>query len=338
MPLPFEYNGSIAILAAPLCDVTRLPFRKIIDSLGYDLMFTEMISAEALIRDHHNTKALYYKENEKTKTSIQLMGGPDVDLFVKAVEVILPMGFYSIDINMGCPVSKVLKNDAGCGLMAYPETIYQIYHRLTNLFPQCIFSGKIRLGLTLETQNYLEVADAIEKGGAQWLTVHGRTRSQKYEGFVNLEAIREVKSKLKIPVIGNGNLLAPEDVVEMVTQTQVDGVMLARGMMKNPWLAAQSKFLFQDKSYSSISIKERYRILVKQFLYEKDFFQGRFFHEFKKVAMHYLNGITGIKKNKVSFVLSKSAIEMGYEILKLGQSLEQEYSICLNDILSELCL
>jgi nifR3 family TIM-barrel protein len=153
----------------------------------------------------------------------------------RAVEILARHDFQTIDINMGCPVKKVVKTGCGSAILRDPERVFQTVKAACSATDKPI-SAKIRLGWDHQSLNGLEVAQAAEAGGAAWVTVHGRTRADDYGIPVNLEGIRQIKAALKIPVIGNGNLFQLEDVAHMKAMTAVDGVMISRGAMGNPWI------------------------------------------------------------------------------------------------------
>ncbi len=222
------------IMLAPLAGVSDSPFRKICAKNGADLTYVEMLSATALVYGNAKTFGMMAKDSEETNVGVQITGR-NAEEVARAVEIISREHFVTIDINMGCPVKKVVATGCGSAILRDPERVYTTT-RMACEATHLPISAKIRLGWDHGSKNYLEVADAIEKGGAKWLTVHGRTRSDDYSAPVDLFAIKELKQKLKIPVIGNGNVLNPMDAKAMLDSTDVDGLMVSRGALGNPWL------------------------------------------------------------------------------------------------------
>ena len=277
------------IFSAPICGFTRFPYRKILSHFPIDLIFTEMVSIDALYYQNPNTLPLLAFEKNDTATGVQLVGSKNA-FFLSAVERLKDKGYEVFDINLGCPVKKVLKAHAGSYLLQFPEKINQIFPSLKKEFPPILFSGKIRLGYSEENKNYLEVAKALEEGGASFITVHGRTRPKMYSGEIDYEAIKNIKDQVKIPVIGNGNIFTAEDAKKMIDLTGCDGVMPARGMLGNPWLFREIRDFLDQGKYSEPTLKERAEIMAKNFYYEVDFDKRNGYKEFKKNGMKYLKG------------------------------------------------
>lgn len=309
------------IFSAPVCGYTRYPFRKILKNYPLDLIFTEMISIDALYYQNQSTLPLLAYPKSSVPTAVQLVGSK-IDLFVHAVKVLQNQGFFSFDINLGCPVKKILKNQAGSALLKNPEKIYTLFKTLTNTFPNLIFSGKIRLGFSKQGQNYLETSKAVEEGGASWITVHSRTRCQMYEGEVNLKALAEIKKNLNIPVIGNGNIFTPQQAKEMLEQTQCHGVMLARGILGNPWLISQIKDYLVNGTYQEPSLTEKFHLMIKNFYYEKEFDPLSGYREFKKIAVKYLKGFPLASTLRQEILLTKNSLEMEQWLLKIQENIQ----------------
>jgi nifR3 family TIM-barrel protein len=280
----------IFLFSAPICGFSRYPFRKILSEYPVDMIFTEMISIDALYYKNPNTFPLLRFDKKETPTAVQLVGSK-MELFINAAEVLQDYGFTAIDINLGCPVKKVLKNEAGSYLLQYPEKIFQIFKTLTDRFPHLSFTGKIRTGFSKSNRNYLEVARAVEEGRGKMLNVHGRTRCQMYSGDIDLEAIREIKKSLSIPVIGNGNIFTPEDALNMIEKTSCDGVMIGRGMLGNPWLFKQIRDYLETGSYQQPDYLEKARMLIQNYNLENDFDPRNGFREYKKIGVKYLKNI-----------------------------------------------
>ena len=195
--------------------------------------------------------------------SMQVFGG-DKESIVEAAKFIdQNTNCDIIDINMGCPVNKVLKADAGSKLMLYPDKIYDIVKGVVESVSKPV-TVKIRKGFDSEHVNAVEVAKLIEKAGASAIAIHGRTRAQMYEGVADWDIIRQVKEAVSIPVIGNGDIKTVEDAIEMMKQTNCDAVMVARGVLGNPWLIKELKDYFETGSYGESSpVTQRFELALE---------------------------------------------------------------------------
>lgn len=233
---PFEALGlpRDPLLLAPLAGVSDHPFRRSCAAQGADLTYVEMISATALLYESRRTYDMLKRHSSESILGVQITAASADDMG-RAVEILARHDFETIDINMGCPVKKVVKTGCGSAILRDPERVFQTVKAACNATDKPV-SAKIRLGWDHQSINGIEVAQAAEAGGAAWVTVHGRTRADDYGIPVNLEGIRQIKAALKVPVIGNGNLFQHEDVAHMKAVTGVDGVMISRGAMGNPWL------------------------------------------------------------------------------------------------------
>lgn len=223
------------IVVAPLAGYSNLAFRKISKEMGASLVFTEMVSAKGLIYENGKTLEYLRTNDFERPLAVQIFGG-DISEMVAASKIIFKLGCADIlDINMGCPVKKVLKQDAGSKLLLDVDKIYNMVKAITDISPIPV-SCKIRAGWDHQNINCVAVAKAIEKAGAQMITIHGRTRSDLYGGKVNLDFIKMVKDSVSIPVIGNGDIRSIDDAKKMIEYTNVDAVMVGRGSLGNPWL------------------------------------------------------------------------------------------------------
>lgn len=221
-------------LGAPLAGITNYPFRKVVRKFHNGLIFTEMVSVEGLKRGNKNSLKLIDIMPDEELTGVQLFGG-NGDSFKEAVLLINDhFSPFCIDINMGCPVKKVLKSKAGAFLLTDLKNAAEII-RTTVKYSKSYVSVKTRLGWDNNNFVYRELLKICENEGVSFLTVHGRTKNQMYSGDVRYDLLSEIKSLAKIPVIGNGDVTNVEMLGKM-RDTGVDGVMIGRGMMKSPWI------------------------------------------------------------------------------------------------------
>ncbi len=244
----FERLGlpSRPLLLAPLAGVTDHPFRRMCADQGAHLTYVEMISATALLYESRRTYEMLVRHETEEKLGVQITGSSAEDVG-RAVAILGKMPFDTIDINMGCPVKKVVKTGCGSAILRDPERIYQTVKAACNSTDKPV-SAKIRLGWDRQSVNAVTNAQAAAEGGAAWITVHGRTRSEDYGDPVDLEGIRLVKEAVSVPVIGNGNLFQRSDILHMEDISGVDGFMISRGAMGNPWIFREC--LTGDRSLS----------------------------------------------------------------------------------------
>jgi len=221
-------------ILAPMAGVTDLPFRLLCREQGAGLLCMEMISAKALQYKNRNTKALLAIHPEEYPVSLQLFGS-DPDIISEMAKQIEELTFQILDINMGCPVPKVVKNGEGSALMKNPKLVYQIVSKTVRAVRKPV-TVKIRKGFDDAHVNAVEIAKIVEEAGGAAVAVHGRTREQYYSGKADWEIIRRVKEAVSIPVIGNGDVTSGETALAMMRQTGCDGVMIGRGAQGNPWI------------------------------------------------------------------------------------------------------
>ncbi len=232
-----EIKGNLSL--GPMAGVTDLPFRLLCKEKGVDMVCTEMVSAKGIRFNNRNTKELLTVSDIERPAAVQLFGS-DPDILADAVKQIDHMNFDILDINMGCPVPKVVNNGEGSALMTNPGLVAEIVNKVSRATKKPV-TVKIRKGFTKDNINSVEIAKIAEQNGATAVAVHARTRDQFYSGKADWDIIRQVKEALSIPVIGSGDVVTPYDAQNMLTQTGCDGIMIARGARGNPWIFEQIK-------------------------------------------------------------------------------------------------
>lgn len=250
------------VFLAPMAGVTDRPFREILAACGKGNMYAEMAAINALQRKNHKSWQIADVRSENYPVVVQLVGN-DAELFAEAAKLVADLGARSLDINMGCPVKKIVNNEAGSALMKDLPRAAKIIETVAKATPLSV-SVKFRKGWDNEHVNAVEFAKMCEESGASYITVHGRTRSQGYSGEADWNIIKAVKENVKIPVIGNGDIDSPQKAKQRMEESGVDGVMIGRAVLGNPWLLAQTdEYLRHNKLSSVPTVSEIKQILLK---------------------------------------------------------------------------
>lgn len=228
---------------APMAGVTDLPFRKLCKEQGAGLICMEMVSAKAISFHNKNTEALMEIDKCENPVSMQLFGS-EPELMARVAAEIEERPFDILDINMGCPVPKVVNNGEGSALLKNPELIVKIVKSVSSAIKKPL-TVKVRIGFENEPVDIVEIAKRVEDAGAAAIAVHGRTRQQYYSGTADWDTIRRVKEAVTIPVIGNGDVDSPEKAEALIKETGCDGVMIGRAVRGNPWLFRELNHYFE---------------------------------------------------------------------------------------------
>lgn len=250
------------VFLAPMAGVTDRPFRQILTACGKGNMYAEMAAINALQRKNPKSWQIADVRAENYPVVVQLVGNDPV-LFAEAAKLVADLGARSIDINMGCPVKKIVNNESGSALMKDLPRAAKIIEAVKKATPLSV-SVKFRKGWDNEHVNAVEFAKMCEESGASYITVHGRTRSQGYSGEADWSIIKAVKESVKIPVIGNGDICSPQMAKQRIEESGVDGVMIGRAVLGNPWILAQTnEYLQHNKLPLAPTVAEIKQILLK---------------------------------------------------------------------------
>jgi nifR3 family TIM-barrel protein len=236
-----EEGGTAPFFLAPVAGYSDAAFRAVCAELGAALCYTEMVSAEALIRGHAKTKKLLVRDPVERQYAVQLFGANPATM-AKAAEIVSAYGPVLIDLNCGCPVPKIIRAGAGSALLRTPERIGEIVRAMRGATSVPI-SVKLRTGWDQNSINYPDTASAAIEAGARAITLHGRTRAQGYSGKADWEAIRTLAGQSPVPVFGSGDVFSAQDAISMLRTTDCDGVMIARGAIGNPFIFSELRAL-----------------------------------------------------------------------------------------------
>ena len=289
------------VVVAPMAGVSNAAFRTTVKDFGAGLVVCEMVSDKAILHNNQKTMDMLYIEPREYPLSLQIMGG-EVETMVEAAKFVEENTDAAIlDINMGCPVPKITKNDAGSKWLLHPESIYELVSEIVNAVDLPV-TVKMRIGWDEDSIYAVENARAAEKAGASAVAMHGRTRMQMYEGEADWDILREVRQHLTIPFIGNGDVRTPQDAERMLDEVGVDAVMVGRAALGDPWIIQQIvHYLKTGEELPSQTPTEKMETAVEH-LNRLIRLKGEqtAAREFRKQAAYYLKGFPGAAKVKVA--------------------------------------
>ena len=297
------------IILAPMAGLTDLPFRLVCEKYKPGLVVTEMVSSKALYYNDEKTKQLLKMDGEKRPVSAQIFGS-DIESMTYAANYVSKIANI-VDINMGCPAPKVVKNGDGSKLLLNLDKVYEIVKAVVRSSSVPV-TVKIRKGWDSEHIVAVEAAKAIERAGASAIAVHGRTRAEYYTGIADWDIIKKVKENVNIPVIGNGDIKSPEDAKKIFEQTNCDGIMIGRATLGKPWILEQIRTYLENGTIRQISNKEILETILNHIeleVKEKGEYTG--IREMRKHICYYLKSLPNAStvRDKINHLESKEEVE-----------------------------
>lgn len=295
------------VVIAPMAGISNMAFRSICKKFGAGLICAEMVSDKALFYDNVKTLHMTQVSDEEHPMSLQIFGH-DIESMVYAAKLLdTQTNCDIIDINMGCPVTKVIKANAGSALMKDEEHAEKLVAAIVQAVKKPV-TVKIRAGFDVDHMNAVSLAKRLERAGASAIAVHGRTKTQMYEGKADWDIIRQVKKAVSIPVIGNGDIKSVEDMKRMLKETNCDAVMIGRGILGDPWLIKNCVDYLENKdNYQEVSWQEKFE-LAKEHAQKLCALKGEYvgIREMRGHAVWYIKGLPSSHtvKDKLSKITS----------------------------------
>ncbi|EES91921.1 tRNA dihydrouridine synthase DusB [Clostridium botulinum] len=290
------------VFLAPMAGVTDIAYRGLCKEMGCGLVYTEMISAKGMYYNNENTKKLLMLSKEEKPVAAQIFGS-DPLVMARACEILNEdNGVCIIDINMGCPAPKIVKNGEGSALMKTPELAAKIVMEMKKISKKPV-TVKFRKGFDNDNINAVEFAKRMEQAGVDAVAIHGRTRAQMYEGKADWDIIRRVKEAVDIPVIGNGDVFSAEKAFQLKEETNCDGIMIARGAMGNPWIFKQIQLALNNEKVIYPTPEEKIDMCIRHLKLAIQYHgELKAVREMRKHIAWYIKGIKNCTdiKNKIN--------------------------------------
>jgi nifR3 family TIM-barrel protein len=321
----FEMDNRVVL--APMAGICNSAFRLTVKEFGAGLVYAEMISDKGIVQKNEKTLSMLYIDERENPLSLQIFGGEKETLVEAAKYVDQHTSADIIDINMGCPVNKIIKCEAGARMLLDPNKIYEMVAAVVDNVKKPV-SVKMRTGWDNEHLFMVENAQAIERAGGSAVAVHGRTRVQMYEGHADWDLIRQVKESVNIPVIGNGDVNTPQDAKRMLDETGVDAVMIGRAALGDPWMIYRTvEYLETGELKPEPSVQEKIDVCLLHFD-RLTALKGENIavREMRKHASWYLKGIRGNGRARNVINQTETAQELKDYLRYFAEESSKEYN------------